>query len=178
MNDFKPDPEFFIKLAYSKGWGPHSGNVKNLYQDLRKKFPDPSILGIKIGHGAMTEDKLGYKPPKGEKFGPDLILFRKYECLCYIEVSGSTKIRIDPINPDIWILLGKYNYAKQKNEKYWFWMVYPNGIWLLDKELVEGYENNVNIHEPKGVPEKYIDVPYTKAYEKDKLFKWIEEQIK
>jgi len=171
------DPEFFIKLQYSKGWGPHSENVRHLIDELKKRFPDRSVLGIKVGHGALTEEKLGYKPPKGEKFGPDLILFHKYECLCYIEVSGSTKIEINPYNPYIWVLLGKYNYAKKKTEKYWFWMVYPNGIWLLDKELVKRYEDNVQIHYPKGVPEKYIDVPYTEASSKDRLFEWIEEQI-
>lgn len=172
------DLDFWKKLAYSKGWKPHMEKVEKLHDQLERGFPE---LGFKFGHGAKTDKWL--RVPPDEKFGPDLTLFHEYKMLCYIEVSGSPKISIGPSNPDIWVLLGKHKFAKTKKKKYWFWMVYKNGTWLLDEELVERYEDNVQTKYIKRnkwgrrVGEEYICIPYTKAYPTDRLFDWIKEQI-
>ena len=152
--------------------------VKALEEELRQKFGDD--LGIRFGLGANTDEWL--KIPPDEKGEPDLTLFYKYKRVCYIDVSGSDKVTMT-LTGDIWVRPDKFNEAKKRTEETWFYMVYKNAIYVLDRKTIEPYEGNIKIVHIKRnqtgrrIPEKYISIPCSEAYPKEEMFQWIEQKI-
>jgi hypothetical protein len=164
------DREYW-KRDYHPLWKPHMEKVKALKERLKSEFGD--AITIDTGLGANSNEWL--KMPPAEKAGPDLTLYHEYKVLCRVEVSGSEKVNVPPQN--IWIRPDKYEVAKNKSEKYWFWMVYPNATWILDAEAIEPHKDNVITVAPYGKPEKYIEIPPSAAYPADALFEWISAEI-
>lgn len=174
---FKPDPEFWKKISYSTLWKRHWEKVEALREKLIKRFPQLE-KSMKFGLGAITDEWL--KIPPEEKGEPDITIYHEYKLVCYIEVSGSDKVKMPK---PIWIRPDKLEHAKSKEEETWFYMEYPNEIRVLTKETVEQYEDNIKIvyirknKRGRRVPEKYIEIPYHESCVEEKMFEWIEEQI-
>lgn len=151
--------------------------VKSLNEKLEKEIPN---LGIRFGLGADTDKWLKFPPD--EKGEPDFTIFYEYEKICYIEVSGSDKVKMKPPQ-DIWIRPDKYDHALSKDEETWFYMVYPNEVFVLNRKTIEPYKDNIttayikkNKH-GRPIPEKYIAIPCVKAYPEETLFEWIRERL-
>lgn len=174
---FKPDPEFWKKISYSTQWKKHYENVEALRDELITRFPQLE-KSMKFGLGAMTDEWI--KVPPEEKGEADIMMYYEYKLVCYIEVSGSDKVRMPNT---IWIRPDKLKHAKGKEEETWFYMVYPNEVRVLTKETVEQYKNNIiTVHIKRNkhgrrVPERYIEIPYRKSSSKEEMFGWIKEQI-
>jgi len=174
---FEPDPEFWKKLSYSTLWKRHWEKVEALREKLIKRFPKLENA-MRFGLGAITDKWL--KIPPDEKGEPDIMIYCEYKLLCYIEVSGSDKVRMPN---SIWIRPDKLEHAKSKEEETWFYMVYPNEIRVLKKGQAERYENSIitvtikkNEH-GRRVPEQYIELPYDESSDEEEIFEWIEQQI-
>lgn len=170
MMSSKYDREYW-KPDYQPLWKSHMEKVNALKELLSDKFG--AALTIDTGLGANTNEWLKMPPP--EKAGPDLTLYHEYKVLCHVEVSGSEKAKVPP--QDIWVRPDKYEVAKSKSEKYWFWMVYPNATWVLDAEAIEPHKDNVITVAPYGKREKYIEIPFSAAYPVDALFEWISTEL-
>ncbi len=174
MVSFQPDPEWF-KGPYAHLWESHAEKVKALYDELVERFPDLAD-SIRVGLGADSSELI--KIPPHQKDEPDLDVYYEYKLLCYIEVSGSEKVSVPP--SDIWIRPGKITLGIEKEklgEPYWFYMVYPNNIWVLRATDAEPYLKNTLEVSPYGKREVYSEIPRTAAQPKGALFEWIEEQI-
>jgi len=181
LSDWKPDPEFWKKISYKKEWKKHMDEVNKLKKKIIDRFPELESC-IKLGLGADTDKWL--KIPPDQKGDPDFEIYWNYKILCYIEVSGSDKMSMTP-GKDIWIRPDKYRNAAGKIGKYWFWMVYRNGVYVLDLESLHPFKDNVVTKyiktDPKTgakVPEEFIPVPSEKASSEDHIFDWIGTQIK
>ena len=143
-----------------------------------KRFPKESFPDLKIketGFGAETAQRIELR--EHERGEPDKTIFYKGKVVCYLEVSGSD-IKMTP-NKDIWIRPDKFAHAKRKNQETWFYMVYRNGDFLLNKGDIEPYEDQVKTVYLKGpdIPERYILVPSTRAHPREIFFDWLEKQI-
>lgn len=174
---FKPDPEFWKKLSYSTLWKRHWEKVEVLREKLIKRFPQLENA-MRFGLGSITDKWL--KIPPEEKGEPDFMIYHEYKIVCNIEVSGSDKVKMPN---SIWIRPDKLEHAKSKEEETWFYMVYPNEIRVLTKEIVEHYKDNIITayikwnKNGRKVPEKYISVLYEDSLDEEKMFEWISEQI-
>lgn len=174
---FKPDPEFWKKLTYSKLWKRHWEKVDSLRDKLIKKFPRLENA-MDFGLGAITDKWL--KIPPDEKGEPDIIVYHDYKLVCYIEVSGSDKVRMPNV---LWVRPDKLEHAQSKRELTWFYMVYPNEIRVVTNHIVEKYKDNQTTAYIKkdqygrGVPEQYICIPYSDSLAEQEMFDWIEKQL-
>lgn len=172
----EPDPEYWKKITYSTIWAKHKKQVLELKTKLEDNFPELKNA-IKFGLGADSDEWL--KIPPDEKAEGDLHLHKNYKKFCIIEVSGSDKIEVKD-GDDIWIRPDKFEIAKQKSEEgiyYFFYMVYPNAVYVLTPEDVEPYKNDVFLHKPKGKPEKYIHIPCKKVRPADEMFSKIKQEL-
>lgn len=178
---FEPNPEFWKEVSYKKLWEKHMKEVNKLEDKLISKFPE--LKGcIKFGLGAKTKDWI--KIPPDEKGEPDFTIFWNYKELCHIEVSGSDKVVMKPPE-NIWIRPDKFQNASNKKEKYWFYMVYKNGVFILDLEVIKPFKDRIIVayikKDPKTgrrVPERYIAIPCANAFPESAMFDWIEKKIK
>jgi hypothetical protein len=179
---FEPDPEFWKNLTYSTAWKPHVEKVNRLESKILKRFPKDkfSELGIKFGFGAKSTEWL--KVPPDQKGEPDVELFYNYKKICYIEVTGSPKVDVPP--KPIWIRPDKFDVAKKADRDTWFYTEYRNNTWVLNRDAVEPYKDNIvrpliktDPNTGKKIPEKYIEIPYEKAFKEDVMLNWIEKQI-
>ena len=164
----EPDPEFWKKISYKTLWKRHWDKVKALREKLIQKFPQLEN-SMKFGLGADTDKWL--KIPPDRKGEPDIYVYHNYKPLCHIEVSGSDKVEM-PNN--IWIRPDKLEAAKSEDVETWFYMVYPNEIRVVKKEAVEKYKDNIiRPRIKRGVPEKYITIPYEESLPEKAMFQWI-----
>lgn len=175
---FKPNPEFWKELSYSTLWKRHWEKVEALRNKLIERFPQLE-KSLKFGLGAITDEWL--KIPPDEKGEPDFYIYHEYKLVCFVEVSGSDKVKMPDV---IWVRPDKMGHAQEKKEETWFYMVYPNEIRVLTKEVVKSHESNIITayikwsKDGRGkVPEKYIAVPYEESSGEDKMFEWIGKQI-
>jgi len=182
LSEWKPDPEFWKKVAYHNLWKRHMEKVEALEKKLKKSFPKERSpdLGVRFGLGANTDKWL--KIPPDEKGEPDFTLFYQYKKICYIEVSGSDKITMGP-SKDIWIRPDKYEHAESRKEETWFYMVYPNQVLVLNKKAIEPHKDERTVAYIKKnklgrkIPERYIPISYEEAFAEETMFEWIKKEI-
>jgi len=178
MENFKPDPEFWKNSTYSVLWEKHRNNVQLLVSTLITKFS--KLAGcIREGHGAKTDKWL--KIPPDKKNEPDLDLYKDYNCFCHIEISGSDKVEM----PDtLWIRPTKIDFAEKSILPYFFYMVYPNEIRIIEANESKKYRNNIKIvhiktnpKTGKKIPEKYCEIPYKASESVQFLYDFIEKKL-
>jgi len=173
----KPDKEYWRDI-YEGEFQAGRDRQEYVLEVFSKRFPKKSFPDLKIketGFGAKTAKRI--KLREHERGEPDKTVYYKGKAVCYIEVSGSD-IQMTP-DKEIWIRPDKFDHAKQKDEEVWFYMVYKNGDFLLDREAIEPYQDQVKTVYLKGpdIPERYISIPSTKAHSRKTFFDWLEEQI-
>jgi len=140
---------------------------------LRKKFPQLSVEFT--GFGAGKEKWIKLAPH--EKGEPDITVSLNDKVILFVEVTGSYIVQREP--NDIWIRPDKFNRALRvrSEAETWFFVVYTERDFVLDIEAIMPFKDNVRVRYPKGVPERYIHVPWGNAYPKEKLFKRIAEEL-
>ncbi len=176
MIDYKGDPDFWKNAGYDeRTWEKHKKDVEEAERLIIAKFPQ--LKGcIKNGLGATTSERLKFKPE--EKHENDIMIHQNYERICDVEVTGSDKIIPSATRP-LWILQGKYDYAKKSGIPTWFWMPYPRAgrVYMVPFRLVAKHEDNLTtVHiktDPKTgrkIPETYIEVPFNEALTVEDFF--------
>jgi len=179
---FQSDPEFWKKL-YGDEWETAAAAVRFLHEKVIQRYPDLENQ-VKFGLGATTGKKV--RIPPGQKHEADISYYWDYKLICHIQVSAPQKGRVPP--GDIWVLNGKYEQAVTKEaqgEKTWFYFDYPltKRTYALDVPMIRPFEKKVEIMYLKRdaagrrIPETYIKIPPTKAYDGDGLLDWIGQEI-
>ena len=173
----KPNKEYWRNI-YEGEFQAGRDRQEYVLNVLSKRFPEKKFPDLEIketGFGAETAKRI--KLRKHERGEPDKTVYYKGEVICYMEVSGAD-IEMAP-DKDIWIRPDKFDHAKQKEEETWFYMVYKSGDFLLNREVIEPYTDQVKTVYLKGpdIPERYISIPSIKAHSREKFFDWLEKQV-
>lgn len=167
-----PNYEHYKKL-YGDRWGPHAEVTTKLKVRIESEFPG---VAVQVEHGADSSEKIKFKPEKKEQ--PDLILHYNYEKFGYIHVS----VPATEMGPgkDIWVLEIKFKNAPT-DKRVWYYFVYRNIVLVLDNDFVGRYANKATTFRPRGVPERYIPIPYDDLdpiddFKESVLFDWIKNE--
>ena len=90
-----------------------------------------------------------------------------------IEVSGTDSPNVSVPPEPIFIRPGKLTEAESHEVPYFFYLVYPNAVYVVDLPLAQAHRRNTVPQKIRGRVETYIAIPYSRAYPGSKLFDFI-----
>ena len=165
----------YWKTSYGeRHWEKHAINVRALLTNLEERFPQATWECA--GLGASTGKRLDIPP--GRKGEPDIRGWWMRKHFVSIEVSGTESPNANVPPDPIYIRPGKVAEAERQHVPYFFYMVYPCAVCVVDLALAQAHRLVTVSRDIRGRTETYIAVPYGKAEGVPYLFRCIADLLR